>query len=482
MPTSGLDNISSDHFEKIIDSIDEAIIACDKYGYINFYNRANEMRENMSRRDVINRCVEDVYDLHGKGSLLMEALRTKKPILDRYQEYTVKDNSKTLEIFCSSVPVIDKGEVIGAVSVLKDYSKVKKLSNTIIELQNRISENKSSPSIAPARYKLEDIIGNNSMLRDTIKFAHNISENRLPILIWGETGTGKELLAQGIHNASSYKNEPYIAINCAAIPESLLEGLLFGTSKGAFTGAIDKPGLFEQAYGGTLVLDEVNSMDLNLQTKLLRAIQEEAVRRVGDVKERRFNARIISIFNTDPMEAIQKGQIRKDLYYRIAYITLALPPLRDRLEDLRLLIKHLINKNSKKYGLSGGEISPGLYEVLCNYSWPGNVRELEHVIVSAMSNAENENNQLLTLNLLPDHLKRKLLVSKKHFLSRRKSSMSLEETMGRVEKKVVQLALERNNGHVTNAARELGLKRQSLEYRIKKHSIEFKKQPARRAP
>jgi arginine utilization regulatory protein len=468
-------DFSQAHFEKIIDSIDEAIIGCDQDGYINFYNRANEKREKMNRQDVLNRHVEDVYDLHEHRSFLLQAMSTKKPILDRYQEYTVKDSTTTLEIFCSSVPIIDNGEVIGAVSVLKDYSKVRKLSNIIMDLHARIPGKKDRSQIASAKHRLEDIVGQDPMLQDTLKFAKKIANNRLPILIWGETGTGKELLAQGIHNASKYKNEPFIAINCAAIPENLLEGILFGTSKGAFTGAMDKPGLFEQASGGTLVLDEINSMDLTLQSKLLRVIQEETVRRIGDIKERKINTRLLSISNMDPMEAIQKGQMRKDLYYRIAYITMGLPPLRDRLEDLNLLVEHLIEKNNEKFALNAKGISSNFFELLNGYTWPGNIRELEHVIVSAMSHSQGQEQEILTVKALPENIKRKLLAGKGIKKKRAMKSMPLETIMNTVEKRVVQIALKRNKGHITNAARELGLKRQSLEYRIRKYSIEVKK-------
>jgi arginine utilization regulatory protein len=404
--------LSQAQFENVIDSIDEAIAGCDKMGYINLYNRANERRENVNRKDVLNRHIEDVYDLHGHGSLLLEAIQTKKPVLDRYQKYTVKQNNKTLEIFCSSVPIIENNEVLGAVSVKKDYSKVEKLSKIIEDLHNRLPGEKNGPQIISARHHLNDIVGNNSMLQDTLKFARKIADNRLPILIWGETGTGKELLAQGIHNASKYNNGPFIAINCSAIPENLLEGLLFGTSKGAFTGAIDKPGLFEQASGGTLVLDEINSMAWNLQSKLLRATQEEAVRRIGDTKERKINARIISIFNNDPMEAIMKGQIRRDLYYRIAYITMTLPPLRERIEDLPILVEHLIEKNNEKFELNAKGVSKNLFKLLEGYSWPGNVRELEHVIVSAMSSVHRQEQELLTVETLPEHIKRKFLTGR----------------------------------------------------------------------
>jgi arginine utilization regulatory protein len=459
--------------EKIIDSIDEAIIGCDKDGYVNIYNYANERRERMGRKQVLNQHVESVYDFHGGKSLLMEALRTKKPILDQYQEYTAHGSGTHVEIICSTVPIKEGDEVIGAVSVMKDYSKFKKLSKIIMDLQSSLYSNNldkdSKPGASTAKHSLADIIGTNLILQETLKWAEKTAENSLPVLIFGETGTGKELLAQGIHNASTRKGKPFIAINCAAIPENLLEGLLFGTTKGAFTGALDKPGLFEQASGGTLVLDEINSMSPNLQSKLLRVIQEEAVLRVGEVKERKIDTRIISISNEDPMQAVKQGQIREDLYYRIAYITLGLPPLKKRLDDLPQLIAFLIEKYNDKLTLNVQNVAPDLFALLEQYSWPGNIRELEHVLVAGMSSMEYHDTEI-SLNSLPPGIRHKLTLTPMP-LSRDRSNLTLESVLDRVERKLVEGALKRNNWNVSKTARELGLKRQSLQYRINKFSF-----------
>ncbi len=459
--------------EKMIDSIDEAIIGCDKNGYINIYNSANERREKMNRKNVLNKHVDEVYDFHGGKSLLMRAIKENIPILDQYQEYTTESSGTYVEIICSTVPIMEGDEVIGAVSVMKDYSKVKKLSKIIMDLQtNLFSTNLSKdnkPNPAGARHTFSDIIGNNYLLRDTMHWARKTSENNLPVLIYGETGTGKELLAQGIHNAGTRSNKPFIAINCAAIPENLLEGLLFGTVKGAFTGAIDRPGLFEQATEGTLVLDEINSMSLPLQSKLLRVIQEEAVLRVGDVKERNINTRLISISNTDPAGAIKEGQLREDLFYRIAYITLSMPPLSKRLDDLPVLAAYLIKKYNKTLNLNIQKVSDELFALLEKYPWPGNIRELEQVIASGMSSL-NKNDRQISLNNLPPSIRYKFIGSS----TRNKSSsnyLSLENTLDRVERRVLETVLKRNNWNISKAARELGLKRQSLQYRIRKYSL-----------
>ena len=467
--------LSEVELEKMIDSIDEAIIGCDKNGLVNIYNRANERREKMSRKDILNRPVNDIYDFHSGQSLLLQAIRERRAIIDQYQEYTLYDSGVYVEILCSTVPIMEGDEIIGAVSVMKDYSRVKKLSKIIMDLHSNLLESNqkkaSKPGGAVAKHYFSDIIGNNSLLQETLQWARKTAANDLPVLISGETGTGKELLAQGIHNASNRADQPFIAINCAAIPENLLEGLLFGTVKGAFTGAVDRPGLFEQASEGTLVLDEINSMSLALQTKLLRVIQEEAVRRVGDVKERSINTRLISIANTDPLQAIKKGALREDLYYRIAYISLHMPPLKERLDDLPILVDYLIGKYNRKLNLNVQGLSAELFSQVEKYPWPGNIRELEQFLAAGMSALDSGKN-IIGLSDVPPNIKRKFS-SGQSTKARRHNNYNLDETLEKVERRVVETALKRNNWNVSKTAKELGLRRQSLQYRIKKHSLEL---------
>ncbi len=469
-----ISRLSEVQLEKMIDSIDEAIIGCDKNGYINIYNSANERREKMNRKSVLNKHVDEVYDFHGGKSLLMRAIKENKPILDQYQEYTTEISGTYVEIICSTVPIMEGDEVIGAVSVMKDYSKVKKLSKIIMDLQNNLystsSDKTSKPKTAGASHTFSDIVGENPLLRDTMIWAKKTAVNNLPVLIYGETGTGKELLAQGIHNAGDRRDKPFIAINCAAIPENLLEGLLFGTVKGAFTGALDRPGLFEQATGGTLVLDEVNSLSLPLQSKLLRVIQEEAVLRVGEIKERKINTRLISISNTDPVDAIRKVQLREDLYYRIAYISLCMPPLSKRLDDLSALVDYMIRKYNKKLNLKVVNVSAELFDSLENYPWPGNIRELEHVIAAGMSALSEDDLQICPENL-PPNIRHKLSSVNNTGGKNSSAGMSLENTLNSVERRVIKNVLKKNNWNISKTARELELKRQSLQYRIRKYSL-----------
>lgn len=459
---------------KILDSIDEAIVGCDRDGLINIYNYANEKREGIKRKQVIDQHVSKVYDFHGGQSLLMQAIEREEPILDKYQEYTVRDSSIYVEIICSTVPVFEGDMVVGAVSVMKDYSKVKMLSKIIADLQSNLCHQKketTSKGTSTRSHSFREIIGENRHLKEVIKWAKRAAKNNLPVLLFGETGTGKELLAQGIHSASSRSKRPCIVINCAAIPENLLEGILFGTKKGAFTGSIDRPGLFEQASGSTLILDEINSMGLGLQRKLLRVIQEEVVMRVGDVKERKIDTRVISISNEDPLLAVKNEHIRSDLYYRIAYITMGLPPLRKRLDDLPLLIDFLLKKYNQRLNLGVKRLSLELEGALTQYSWPGNIRELEHVIAAGMSSLQ-VGDEVIDVDHLPPSIKGKLIAPCKHrpYTTKRRNLL-LSEVLGRVEKKTIERALNKNQWNISKTARELGLKRQSLQYRIKKYSL-----------
>ncbi len=472
-PAKRISGLPEVQLEKMIDSIDEAIIGCDKDGYINIYNRANERREKMNRKNVLHRHVDEVYDFHSGKSLLMRAITEKKPIIDQYQEYTTELSGTYVEIICSTVPIMEGDRVIGAVSVMKDYSKVKKLSRIIMDLQSNLYSSNidktGKPKPAGARHTFSDIIGQNHFLQDTLRWARKTAGNDLPVLIYGDTGTGKELLAQGIHNAGARKEKPFIAINCAAIPENLLEGLLFGTVKGAFTGALDRPGLFEQATEGTLVLDEINSMSLNLQSKLLRVIQEEAVRRVGDNRERKINTRLISISNLDPAVAIREGLLREDLYYRIAYISLNMPPLSRRLDDLPALADYLVGKYNSKLNLNIECISDELFDLLEQYPWPGNIRELEHVIAASMSALNTADTEIRPEDLPPSiRYKFAGIPGEQNTVD---SNLTLATMMDSAERRMIETALKRNNWNISKAARELGLKRQSLQYRIRKYSL-----------
>lgn len=325
-------------------------------------------------------------------------------------------------------------------------------------------------------YTFENIIGNNKNLIKTIDFAHKIARNSSSVLIIGETGTGKELFAQSIHNESNFANGSFIAINCAAIPDTLIESVLFGTEQGAFTGAKNNEGLLYQAQNGTIFLDEINSLNFDSQAKLLRFLQDKNVRSVGGTKHRKISCRIISAVNKDIEEEIKLGKIREDLYYRLATVVLHIPPLIERIDDIPVLTKYFIGKYSDEFNNKINEVDDELMELFMNYNWPGNVRELEHVLESAMNLVE-EDEKTLKLKHLSTYLQRKFLTIsnynvKEEIKEAYSSEKPLHEILEEVERQIIIERLSKNQGNISQTSKELGIFRQALQYRIKKYMID----------
>ncbi|MFL0267177.1 sigma-54 interaction domain-containing protein [Candidatus Clostridium radicumherbarum] len=312
-------------------------------------------------------------------------------------------------------------------------------------------------TIATAKYNFHHIIGNSEALICCKDKAVRASKTSSPILIYGETGTGKELFIQAIHNNSDRSNKPFIAQNCAAIPSNLLEGILFGITKGAFTGAEDKKGIFELANGGTLYLDELNSMPIELQGKLLRVLQDGTVRRLGSSINKSVDTRLIVSLNEWPELLIEEGKLRKDLYYRLNVVRIDLPPLRYRKEDIPLITEYFIKKFNKKFHASIDGIDASSLEKLIYLEWQGNVRELEHVIEGVFNLKQkgkiNDNDlEYIGLNIV-------------------NRNMSLKSKVEEIEKSYIKEALIINKYNISKAADFLQIPRQTLQSKIKKYNI-----------
>ena len=271
---------------------------------------------------------------------------------------------------------------MGAIMFVKDYQLLDKTMSNIRPPQKKGHYNNGT------QYTFKNVKGNNPEFRRCINTAQMAANSPSPIMLYGETGTGKELFAQSIHNVSVRRKAGYIPVNCSAIPENLLEGILFGTTRGAFTGALDKPGLFEMANGGTLLLDEINSMPIGLQGKILRVLQEKKVRRVGSLKEIDIDAKIISSINIQPHQAIENNTLRADLFYRLGVVFIGIPPLVERKDDISLLVQFFVEKCSDTLGVRQHRLSKQVMDMFFTYQWPGNVRELEHIIEGAMNVAK----------------------------------------------------------------------------------------------
>jgi two-component system NtrC family response regulator len=312
------------------------------------------------------------------------------------------------------------------------------------------------------RYCFESIIGSGGKLKEVLDLAGRVAASDATVLITGESGTGKELLAKGIHYNSKRADASFVAVNCAAIPENLIESELFGHMKGSFTGAVrDHEGKFEQADGGTLFLDEIGDLRIDLQAKILRALQERQVDRVGGTKPVTVDVRVIAATNRDIEKAVKDGLFREDLYYRLSVVTLNMPPLRERRDDIPVLVEHFLKKFNRDAGVT---IEGEALSAIKSYGWPGNVRELENVIERA---SVLKRGAVITPADLPDKLKKERTGIDSIILNLPDEGISLED----LEKSLILKALEKHNNNQTRAAEYLGITRPTLIYRLEKYGL-----------
>jgi two-component system, NtrC family, response regulator len=312
------------------------------------------------------------------------------------------------------------------------------------------------------RYRFESIVGSSEKIKDVLDLAGRVAASDASVLITGESGTGKELLAKGIHYNSPRAGGPFVAVNCAAIPDQLIESELFGHVRGAFTGAVkDKEGKFELASSGTLFLDEIGDLRIDLQAKILRVLQERQVDRVGGKHPVSVDARIIAATNKDIERAVKEGSFREDLYYRLSVITLHMPPLRERRDDIPMLVQHFLKKFNRDLDV---RIDPEALTMLTAYGWPGNVRELENSIERASVLRRGET---ITAAELPDKLRKEKASVGNIILNLPDEGISLED----LEKSLIIKALEKHKGNQTRAAEYLGITRPTLIYRMEKYGI-----------
>lgn len=336
-------------------------------------------------------------------------------------------------------------------------------------LRNR--ESASTPSaqtwIHPS---VQHMIGASAQIRRLMKLIIKIAPSNSSVLITGPSGVGKELVARAIHEASARRDNPFIALNCAALAPGVLESELFGHEKGAFTGAEQRrAGRFEKAHTGTLFLDEVGEIDPAIQTKLLRVLQEGELERVGGGESLKVDVRIVAATNRDLREAIAEGRFREDFYYRLNVFSLEVSALKERRDDIPLLVDHFLRRFSLELGKEVVEVDDEVMGILLNYDWPGNVRELENTIERAVVLAEGDS---ITCDELPPHLLQTVSASAPMPLPRPKPEGSLIERTDRLESDLIQGALERFRWNKTKAAEHLGLKRTTLQYKIKKYGLE----------
>jgi arginine utilization regulatory protein len=448
--------------------INEGIHIVNSAGKTIFYNAAMGAIEGIDPSRVLDRPLREVFPhLSPDNSTLLRVLETGEPIYDVAQTYRTPTGDLVTTVN-STIPILVDGKCVAAMEVAKTVSRVRHLSQTLDQIPARPTKpvktglrNALKPNYT--MYTFDDVLGISPAILRAKRMAKSAAGSDSPVLIWGETGTGKELFAQSIHNASPRAAKRFVAVNCSALPESLAESMLFGSARGAFTGALDKEGLFEQADGGTLFLDEVTSASPALQSKLLRAVEEQAVRRIGGTRLIPVDVRVIAASNTDPRVAVRHGRLRNDLYYRIAAICIELPPLRERKQDIPVLVEEMTATYAGSLGVKPPKYAPEVMERLVAHHWPGNVRELRNIVESVLTLSIDRS--VVTLDDLSDILDLPVTGGAE-------PSGTVDDKLASAEAELIREALEKTGGNVSRAARILGISRQSLYYRMTKHGID----------
>ncbi len=346
--------------------------------------------------------------------------------------------------------------------------EIRALVRNALEKRELKQENILLKQDAKARDGFSGIIGKSPRMRELFAMIQKVAGSVSSVLILGESGTGKELAARAIHSNSQRSSKPFVAVNCGAIPETLIESELFGHKKGSFTGAVaDRPGLFEQADGGTLFLDEIGELPLLMQTKLLRVLQEREFRRVGDAVVRKTDVRVLTASNRDLQEQVATGAFREDLYYRINVVQITMPPLRERIEDIPLLTEYFFRKFNG--APQGGEIiTPGALKLLMTYPFPGNIRELENLVERSLI----LDRHIIGEESLPEHLRAERTLCQSGDVVIPEEGMELEPLLEGIEKKYLLKALERTGGAKKKAADLLGMSFRSFRYRLAKFGLD----------
>ncbi|WP_306161000.1 sigma 54-interacting transcriptional regulator [Bacillus altitudinis] len=463
-----------DLYKQMLDLIDVGVHAIDENGNTIVYNKKMMEIESLKRSDVLYKNVLDLFVFQDEmHSTLVQALRTGKQTVHAKQTYH-NYNGKEITTINHTYPLVRDGLIQGAVEISNDVTKLERLIHHNMKKKGN------------TRFTFDSIIGESPAFLEVIEHAKRATRTSSYVLIVGETGTGKELFAQSIHNGSSRSSGPFITQNCAALPDNLIESLLFGTQKGAFTGATDQPGLFEQAQGGTVLLDEINSLHPALQAKLLRVLQEKRVRRLGSTKEIAIDVRVIANMNEDPVDAIAGGRMRKDLFYRLGIVTLFIPPLSERKEDIPTFVMHFIQKYNELFQMNVKAADEEVLSLFQAYHWPGNVRELEHVIEAGMNMMMDET--YLSMHHLPYHFRFKqgegrpsehmqksplnLAAAADTFVyTSSDHTTDFQTQMERFEKQYIVHYLNKMDDNISQTAKILGMSRQSLQYRMKKLHI-----------
>lgn len=437
-----------------IETMNEGLIAIEANQKITQLNSVGAKILQVDDKDCIGEYASNVF---GPEFPLLHVINTGREFIDK--EFYIETAMGGTRFTSTAKPIKDDfGNITGMIATLKEIDTVHKLVHKMVG--------------ARATMVFDDIVGNDPQLHALIKRAKRVARSSSTILLLGESGTGKEIFAQAIHNASGRSKGPFIVINCGAIPRELVESELFGYEDGAFTGAArgGRPGKFELASGGTIFLDEIGDMPLDIQTSLLRVLQERQVTRIGGQKAIQINTRVIASTNKNLAEEVDKGNFRLDLYYRLNVITFNLPGLRERPKDVPYLTQYFVEKISRRLGQASPTITPEFYGCLTEYSWPGNVRELENVIEQALHLVETD-------ILVPEHLPSRI------YTPRLKGAKGAEKAdkLKNAEAKVIKSTLVSCGWNISRAAAILGISRNTLYRKIEKFNLTPENSPVKGA-
>ncbi|WP_028830219.1 sigma-54 interaction domain-containing protein [Proteocatella sphenisci] len=453
-------------FMELIRYIHEGVHVIDSDGKTIIYNERMADLEKLTGKEVINKPFQDVFK-DVEDSTLLKSLNTRTVIENKNQAY-INKYGKEITTINTTIPIIDDNKVVAALEIAQNITQIKEMTDTILELQKDIHQPSENKNLRIKQYRFHNITGGSKAFKKTLEIAKRASKTDASVFIYGETGTGKELIAQSIHFDGIRKTRPFIAQNCAAIPDSLLEGLLFGTDKGGFTGAVDREGLFEQASGGTLLLDEINSMPYDTQAKLLRVLQEGYVRRIGGTKDIPIDVRIIASSNEPADVIINSGKIRKDLFYRLNIISINIPPLRERKDDIMPLCEKFIEKYNEKLNKDVWILSDKAKEKLLAHDYPGNIRELENIIVGAISLLDDEHvisDSFVNIHSVSEF--KKNTIDYKNDVK----EMGLMNIVDSIEKDIIYTLYAESGRNITKTADALKIKRQTLQHKLRKYDI-----------
>lgn len=475
-------------FSEFFDAIKQAVAIIDEKGNYVYYNEECARMDDTKVERVVGKPMLDVYpQMNENTSTLLQSLHHNTRYHHQYQIY-FNTLGRTVHNLHTTLPLLGtNGKTLGAIEVGSNLAVISHLHEQVLELQEKLQGGKAVPD--------SGILSVDPKMQKLLHEARRLAMADVQVLIYGETGTGKELFARLLHDNSARASEPFIVLNCAALPEPLFESTLFGTVKGAFTGAQDRRGVLESAQGGTLFLDELNSMPLSIQGKLLRVLQEKTYSRVGSNAVSNADVRIISASNENPAVLIERGGMRPDLMYRLQVGYLEIPPLRDRKADIPLLAEAFVKKHTKLSNNRIQRINPAVMERLKRHHWPGNVRMLENILLRSLILCEvgdeldfvllEDDERSVTMRIaeplpIPPARAQPALEGSASALAARVEITGADSQMpfdARMEQFEKQLLLEylRECDNLAEVARRCGLPRATLQYKIKRHGIRLKR-------